>query len=200
LNKDVPADLYNRYDLIYDGGTSEHVFNFPKVLENYNRMLKVGGRIIHALPSSNFVDHGFYMFSPTVFVDYYASNKWDIINTFFIKHSFKNNKISIYSYEPSCFSRYSFGGFNKGMYEVFFVARKTDNSTFTASVQQGNYLRRWNISVQEKQVASNSTNSLLIKKISNLLPSKIRDKVRPYYCQLIFKLPLKNYLKFVAKY
>jgi hypothetical protein len=62
LNKDVPTQYHDRYDLIYDGGTSEHIFDFPKVLENYNKMLKRGGRIMHVAPSSNHVDHGFDMF------------------------------------------------------------------------------------------------------------------------------------------
>ena len=65
LNKPVPKHLYNKYDVILDSGTLEHVFHLPQVLKNIYDMLKVGGRVIHLLPSSNWIDHGFYSFSPT---------------------------------------------------------------------------------------------------------------------------------------
>lgn len=33
LNSDIPEELYNRFDVIYDGGSTEHMFNRP--LKNY---------------------------------------------------------------------------------------------------------------------------------------------------------------------
>ena len=125
LNVDVPARLHNKYDLIVDVGTSEHIFNFPKVLENYNKMLKVGGRIIHGLPSSNHVDHGFYMFSPTLFRDYYSANNWEIKDCLFFRYSrILEGLWDIYEYTPGCLDRFSFGGLNNGLYGVFFVVKK----------------------------------------------------------------------------
>ena len=62
--------------MIIDGGTMEHIFHIPNVLNNIYRMLRVGGRIIHISPSSNYVDHGFYSFSPTLFYDFYQTNKF----------------------------------------------------------------------------------------------------------------------------
>src|SRR5437763_2766890 len=75
---DVPAALVDRFDTIIDGGTLEHVFHLPNALAGIGEMLKVGGRVIHHSPASNWVDHGFYMFSPTLFWDYYNANKFEI--------------------------------------------------------------------------------------------------------------------------
>src|SRR4051812_14839490 len=34
LNEPLSAELNERFDLVYDGGTLEHVFNFPVALKN----------------------------------------------------------------------------------------------------------------------------------------------------------------------
>lgn len=70
----LPDDMINHFDYIYDGGVLEHIFNVPQALLNICKMLKVGGRIIHDVPAGNWIDHGFYTFSPTFFIDYYVNN------------------------------------------------------------------------------------------------------------------------------
>lgn len=80
----VPEELRERFDYIYDGGTLEHIFNFPQAINNVSRLLKTGGVIIHVLPCNNWIDHGFYSFSPTVFIDYYHENKFIINNIFLV--------------------------------------------------------------------------------------------------------------------
>lgn len=84
LSKDLPEDLVGQFDYIYDGGTLEHIFNVPKALNNIGAMCKIGGIIIHDVPCNNWIDHGFYSFSPTAFIDYYQVNKYKINNIFLI--------------------------------------------------------------------------------------------------------------------
>ena len=67
LNVPIPPKLHERYDLIVDGGSLEHVFNFPMAIENIMRMAKVGGEIILISPSNNYCGHGFYQISPELF-------------------------------------------------------------------------------------------------------------------------------------
>ena len=200
LNKDIPIQYHDRYDLIFDGGTSEHIFDLPKVLENYNKMLKPNGRIIHALPSSNHVDHGFYMFSPTLFLDYYSSNNWNIKDSLFIQYSPKHDRDlwNIYYYQPGCLDRYSFGGLSRGMFGIFFVAEKTRESSYDADVQQGSYKRTW--SNHDKKTQINSKNKYFLREVTDLLPSRIKEIIRPYYQLLLVKLPLKYHLKLIARY
>ncbi|OGW84165.1 MAG: hypothetical protein A2987_00425 [Omnitrophica bacterium RIFCSPLOWO2_01_FULL_45_10] len=200
LNKDVPAKLHNKYDLIFDGGTSEHIFNLPKVLENYNKMLKVGGRTIHFLPSTNCVEHGFYMFSPTLFWSYYSANNWDIKDSLFVKYSQHghNYLMDVYQYTPGCMDRLSYGGLNKGIYYVFFVVKKTDISTYGASVQQGQYLERWKSASAARDVRSKTDNPL--KKIAAMLPGRLRAVLYLLYRFMVLKIPLKVHLKFIGRY
>jgi SAM-dependent methyltransferase len=199
LNKDVPARYHDRYDLIFDGGTSEHIFNLPKVLENYNRMLKPGGRMVHALPSSNHVDHGFYMFSPTLLSDYYSSNNWYIKDSLFIQYSPRHDRElwNIYDYKPGCLDRLSFGGLGRGMYGIFFVARKTKEASFDADVQQGSYRRIWSL---PEQTHGGSKDRSFLRKLSNVLPPVLKEVVRPWYQAILARVPLKFHLKLVARY
>src|SRR5882724_11728361 len=74
----VPPELLGAYDLILESGTLEHVFHVPNVLKNIFSMLRVGGRIVHVSPSTNHIDHGFYMFSPTLFWDFYTANQFEL--------------------------------------------------------------------------------------------------------------------------
>jgi len=189
LNQDIPQELHNQFDLIFDGGTSEHIFDFPKVLENYYKLLKVGGRIIHALPASNFVDHGFYMFSPTLFYDYYTANQWDIVDALFFRHSYRHDRRlwDIYNYKPGSLNRHTYGGLNRGLYGTFFVARKKAASIFDASVQQGFYLRAWNNKPEDKKAL----------KLFRALPPGLREVIHYFITRIV---PLKYFMKRIARY
>ena len=72
LNQPVGANLKQQFDLVYDGGTLEHVFNFPVALQNCMEMLRVNGRFITHTCANNFCGHGFYQFSPELFYNVFS--------------------------------------------------------------------------------------------------------------------------------
>jgi hypothetical protein len=57
-------DLAGQFDLAIDGGTLEHVFNFPVVVGNLMGLVKVGGAVYTQSPCNSLAGHGFYQFSP----------------------------------------------------------------------------------------------------------------------------------------
>ena len=67
LNQPIPADWKGRYDAVIDGGTLEHVFNFPVALRNVMEMVQPGGRLFIHNCANNLCGHGFYQFSPELF-------------------------------------------------------------------------------------------------------------------------------------
>lgn len=85
LNLPIPDSLKNRYDVIIDGGTMEHVFDVRQDLMNIAGMLRVGGRVLHLSPASNTVNHGFYQFSPTLFFDYYGINAFSGLRCYLVE-------------------------------------------------------------------------------------------------------------------
>lgn len=142
LNYPVPECLHNRFDLIFDGGTIEHIFNLPMVFKNIHSMLKIGGRIIHGSPSTNHVDHGFFMFSPTLFYDYYSLNNYKINTSYVFTYTLKHDvdPWQIFHYEPGVLDKFSLGGFDKGfMLGIWFCAEKTEVSVSGLIPPQGYY-------------------------------------------------------------
>lgn len=146
LNEPIPEEYHEKYDAIFDGGTLEHVFHFPNCLANIHKMLKPGGVIIHSSPSHNHVDHGFYMFSPTVFYDYYRANNYNILksNIFEYSRTHERGRWTIYKYEPGVIDHLSYGGWGKKLLGIWLVAEKLPESTFGTIPQQSFYTKTWN--------------------------------------------------------
>jgi SAM-dependent methyltransferase len=72
LNTPLPESLVEQYDLVFDGGTLEHVFHFPTAFENCLRMVKPGGHVILEKPANGLCGHGFYQLSPELFFRTFA--------------------------------------------------------------------------------------------------------------------------------
>lgn len=67
MNLPIPAEFKNRYTLVLDSGSLEHVFNFPTAIRNCMEMIEPGGHFIGITPANNFFGHGFYQFSAETF-------------------------------------------------------------------------------------------------------------------------------------
>jgi SAM-dependent methyltransferase len=67
LNLPIGPELHDRFDLVIDGGTLEHVFHVPVAMANCMKMVKPGGHVIIFTNINNSVGHGFYQFSPELF-------------------------------------------------------------------------------------------------------------------------------------
>lgn len=145
LNNPVPEAFHEQYDVIFDGGTVEHIFNFPGCLKNIHKMLKPGGIIMHMSPSHNHVDHGFYMFSPMVFYGYYSSNRYQILKSclFEYEEDHAGHPWIVYEYTPGSIDDLACGGWGNKLLGIWFVARKGEDASCDVVPQQGSYLRAW---------------------------------------------------------
>ena len=92
LNVTIPEELHGRFDVVYDGGTLEHIFNVKTGLDNISLLTKKGGVIIHDVPAANWCNHGFYSFSPTLFLDYYMANNFEVNTTYLYVYNFVNGR------------------------------------------------------------------------------------------------------------
>lgn len=67
LNQPLPDELANRFTMVLDGGTLEHIFDFPTAIRNCMRMVRPDGHLLFVTPTNNESGHGFYQFSPELF-------------------------------------------------------------------------------------------------------------------------------------
>ena len=84
---DTPTALVGKFDLVFNGGTLEHVFHLPNALANVSRMLCTGGVVLHILPCNNWVDHGFYQFSPCLMFEYYRAAGFECLESMLLDYS-----------------------------------------------------------------------------------------------------------------
>ena len=57
----------SRYNLLFDGGSLEHIYNVPVALRNCMRLISPGGMYMGIFPCDGWAGHGFYQFSPEFF-------------------------------------------------------------------------------------------------------------------------------------
>lgn len=67
MNLPMDGEHKGAFDTVIDGGSLEHIFNFPVAIKNCMELLKVGGHYLGITPANNFFGHGFYQFSPELY-------------------------------------------------------------------------------------------------------------------------------------
>jgi hypothetical protein len=79
LNFDfAPEDMLEHYDVVFNFGTTEHIFNQWNCFEFMHDTLKVGGVVYHQLPASGYLDHGYYCYTPLFFQEMAQANGYVI--------------------------------------------------------------------------------------------------------------------------
>lgn len=80
LNVDIGKHygFTEKFDLVTDNGTGEHVFNQYMLFKNAHDLCAVGGFMIHVLPFYRWVDHGFYNYHPNLFPCLANQNSYEL--------------------------------------------------------------------------------------------------------------------------
>lgn len=76
LGYQVPYEMFNRFDFIFNGGCLDNMFNPAQAMMNFTLMLKPGGRLVCMESASSF-NSAYLMYSPGWFCDYFEQNKYE---------------------------------------------------------------------------------------------------------------------------
>ena len=136
----IPIELEEQYDFIVDGGTMEHIFNLPNVLENVHKMLKVGGTFLFDQPIWQGFNKGYYNCSPCLFYEYFLINQYKI-NSF----SVYARKDDFYYVADSIINDIcgEIPLIEGSISSVCGSVTKTSNSSCNISPNQGSYKKLW---------------------------------------------------------
>lgn len=173
LNDPVAGDLHERFGLVFDGGTTEHIFDVKQVMSNIVVMLKPGGCVVHLCSFT--LDHGFYAFSPVMYHDFYAANGFSDFECYLMELDLGDVTKS-YRARHRCI-RYEYGMSLNGVLDprkellIFFVARKTESPSTVQVPTQGAYARRGHLAdgPQEAQTSA----------FDRLVPRTLQPIARP---------------------
>ena len=75
----LPLPFSDRFDVVTNLGTAEHIFNQQQVFKSLHEKTKPGGIMIHSLPNQGGYDHGFYNYHPTFVFDLSQANRYHIV-------------------------------------------------------------------------------------------------------------------------
>lgn len=90
MNAVIPDRYWGQFTFVFDGGSLEHIFNFPISVSNLMRITALGGHILSIGPANNFLSHGFYQFSPDLFYRVFsASTGFDVRAMFLLEASLR---------------------------------------------------------------------------------------------------------------
>lgn len=79
LDLNQPISLGREFDVVFNGGTGEHLFNVWQFFKTIHDHTCRGGVMIHGAPFTGWFDHGFFNFNPTFYWDLAAANGYDVI-------------------------------------------------------------------------------------------------------------------------
>jgi SAM-dependent methyltransferase len=79
----LPVDKRDRFDLVLNFGTTEHILNQLNSFEVMHDALKVGGVIFHQLPSVGWIDHGYFNYNALLVDDLVKTNDYEVLDRFF---------------------------------------------------------------------------------------------------------------------
>ncbi|MBI3402972.1 MAG: methyltransferase domain-containing protein [Acidobacteria bacterium] len=95
LNAPLPAPLHERFDVVIDSGTLEHVFNLPTAIASCMQLVKKGGTLFLSSPANNMCGHGFYQLSPELFFRLFKDvNGFSLARLVLVAHPFPGAELS----------------------------------------------------------------------------------------------------------
>lgn len=87
LSKPFDASFHGKFDLIIDGGTTEHTFAVSEVLKNVVRLLSPGGVVMHSVPMMvtgagvYYLGMVNYCLDPGLYRDFYRLNGFEVLDS-----------------------------------------------------------------------------------------------------------------------
>ena len=76
----LPDNLRGTFDTVLNFGTTEHVVNQLNSFRVIHDAVKVGGHIVHQLPTTGFIDHGYFCYTPRFFFDLSGHNEYEVVD------------------------------------------------------------------------------------------------------------------------
>ena len=181
LNCPIGEELKNKFTAIVDGGTIEHIFNFPIAIKNCMEALKIGGHYIGITPANNQMGHGFYQFSPELYFRVFSDD-----------NGFKIKKVLININAGSATQWYEVADpkavnsrvmlVNNFPISLMIIAEKiAAKKVFETIPQQMDYTNTWNAhkSIVENKIQPNESKAKFLYR--KLLPKRVKAIMKNVY-------------------
>ncbi len=186
LNIPFPTQLHNKYSVVMDSGTLEHVFNFPVAIESCMNALHVGGHYIAITPVNNMMGHGFYQFSPELYYNVFsAANGFEITKMIITASNEHGDFDNWYEVIDPSIVKSRVDLVNHLPTFLMIVAKKTaDRKVFLSYPQQSDYVSIWKKNEEQEAIFKSGIPNHRRRTISEYLPVRLRNVLSVIYREL----------------
>jgi hypothetical protein len=182
LNHPTPPHLSERFSIVHDGGTLEHVFNLPQALKTCMEMVRVGGHFIQVTVANNYMGHGFWQLSPDVIYAALSPENGFQIKAVFLHEVIPSGAWYFVVGDPSTLSA-RIELCNAAPTYICTIAQRIAVKEIYATVpQQVHYSNQWvapgpshHAAANEPHVAANEPQPFSIRK---LIPKPVKNALR----------------------
>ena len=174
----TPITGNEKYGVVADFGTLEHIFNAPVALDNLVRLCAPQGRILHISPCNNFVGHGFYQFSPELFFQLYSKVRGFADTRIFLTPALPMETWYEVASPSELKSRVNVTSRDQILILVMTTMTGTPPSLLAHPVQQSDYMNKWDNQSATRNLRETGLKSF-VKRVRRAFPSIVhRHKVR----------------------
>lgn len=183
LNQPLPPELKLSFDVVFDGGTLEHVFDYTTALSNSLALVKPGGWFLSHCPTNMWCGHGFYQLSPQVFIEALSEKNGFSLELLAFAVDGYRRKYWVWDLQEELTNR-RLGIYSKRPAGLLVAARRiSPNIPKRVSGEQSDYVSRWNSPESTKQsnpksVLPRSSLRHLRSMLTSILPWFIRGRLR----------------------
>jgi SAM-dependent methyltransferase len=143
MNQPLPEAHRDKYSMVIDGGSLEHVFDYPTALRNCMEAVAPGGHFVGVTPANNLMGHGFYQFSPELFFRVFTTaNGFQIINLLIYEYPLKGVWYEVA--DPEQVGRRVQLTNHRPAYLIVWARKTASVPIFARPPQQSDYMAIWN--------------------------------------------------------
>ena len=194
LNQPLPPELRAQYDVVFDGGTLEHVFNFPTALKSCLEMVRVGGLFVQVSNANNFMGHGFWQISPELmYRSLSEANGFEVVTVMLreLREATPHGRL----HAPFRLAKdtnklgWRVELVNRRPTYIITIARRvSDVPIFASPPQQSDYERYWETGQPAVSGGSGPTlRTRLIAGIRKLVPAEVERSIRPPFANKAYQ-------------
>lgn len=172
LNRPIPEEWKGGYDSVIDGGTLEHVFDFPCAIRNAMELLDVGGHFFGFNPADHWLGHGFYQFGPELFFRVFtAANGFEVVDVILAEDSVDG---AVYKVRDPASTGHRLSIRSRERVTSLVLARRTGGAEalFGETPQQSDYTHRWE-SGEEQEPRHDGRASGIKSLVKRILPGRV---------------------------
>jgi hypothetical protein len=165
LNLPLPQSLRQSFSVVVDGGTLEHVFNFPEAIRSSMMAVETGGHYIGITPANNQMGHGFYQFSPELYFRIFSDENGFRLKKMLLHVEVSPADVRWYEVSDPKVMRSRVSLINSIPLFLVVIAEKTaEKPIFATTPQQSDYAAVWS----EHSAAVAATSQPVSSRLANI--------------------------------